>query len=1388
MKYKPLDLSFLANQYSPRRDSIRNTAQMILANAGWTKPSQVSLGMMAKQQKAYEKAVKAQHHISPLTGFFDLLSAPLYGVANALDEAVAGHQSDPNDSVMEDAGQIYGGLWTGGAKGLGAGLRGGTAFADLLPGLDINDEWQSDPHDKTRFGDVAIRLHTGYKASDAMKPEHWGEIKPKLEKLQDKSWWDKSLSEMVIPDDLDREAYFKRQALTGIGADIIADPLNLVTFGGKSAATAARGVTEGLDTARGAVNVEKNILDGLKMKSGTKADKFFARPGAAADEIPSSPIGSVDEVGDLFNKGPVTSPVTSMSPNAVKGYKPAASLGARDEIPKAGLAIAKKDQAKLVSRISNMAAKGEKGWIYRAGALLRNHPEVQFTKTEQMLDRAESIIRRKGIRHNPTELAPALSKWIADDVAEARKVIPAERIVNTAEDVMHVPGKPKLKKSDAQIANRTIRQYAGQVFGKKLPAGIQSPEALRRSLASGNTVAYSGPKQANMWNTISGGMKFANTKKFDKTVNILRAVEDFYISKGAIPHSAAKTSESVPLRLSQVAEAIGPAIMGKSPAFITGILRGDPKQLAKLTTEQIQAIERLKASEAIASAPAVQKGIQAGKEHIDEILASKPMSAGRLKEALKNAPKVGGLTAATFGGGASGAKVAEKYIANALGKSNPVNKAMSANRLKTEAWLSKGALTTDKVNDIAFTKSVTNAISKVAGLPAPAQLGKIAGTGAKVKDWLGARFNAAYGVEDMRPIFLRNQASAMMTSARRAKIINELGRTFSVKDKDLWHEAFRAAQMNGITSGRVAELQSQLSKSMESLFGGTGLRSGALADSTVVGRSRLFMDELNSNLRRFGLGAHQFSNAEKVEDAAGVVHDFSKGANWLKSWEAWNVKDPYAFLHKVQTAVEHTVREKHMFDEIATRFGSTTKHGAVKHVVKHPRLAGIYFNAEGAQQAQQFIKIMDEVATPNAKSLQYLDHVISKIKAALTIYVPGHHWTNLIGDTYFNWIAGVNKPVRYEQAMKVMLTQKGRYGEFAKLENLTGPNAMKQAIARGQVGTEELAGAGLKVDNAAGNKVIIKMQNGTKITGDMIYTAMAKEGILPSARVLEEVISDVSSVLDKIRPLGGKGQRGVHKISEVRDHVPRIAQFIDGIAKSKQSFGAATQTSAARVRKWHPDGLDLTSFERNVMKRVFPFYSWTRKSIPLAIESAIIAGPKVMAYPRVMEALAIANGVESEAGPNEFFPTDQMFPDWLRDRGIGPISGSAGSYNYFNPSTPVLDTMSLLGHPGTSALDMLNPLAKVPLETASGHTLSHGIPIEDDYPNYLMKQIPAVSHVGRASGQYAVSDSTKEQGFPNQTNIQNILFGLRGADTEKYQRSAQFDLRDYFKKKQSQQG
>ncbi|HEY9257222.1 hypothetical protein, partial [Chitinophaga sp.] len=703
--------------------------------------------------------------------------------------------------------------------------------------------------------------------------------------------------------------------------------------------------------------------------------------------------------------------------------------------------------------------------------------------------------------------------------------------------------------------------------------------------------------------------------------------------------------------------------------------------LETLSAETLQKIEELKAGEALVDGGKVIEGINAGSKALEDLIKG-PLSAARLEEATTVASKVADDIARAAGGSSVAANRASTAVRDMVIPKAPGDGFPATN---TNALLSHPDVSAKLLARYGSAPSVARQINKAIGGPTPSVLGTKFGPAAGALEWLGARFNAAYKNADMRPIYLKNAAFAKATVAKRAEYLNQLAKKFDVNDVDLWNDALKGAQgrMDLVTGTPADELAKEMLQVMENLFGSSGLKPSVALENSVAGRAQLFMKELNENLRRFGLGDYQFAKGKKpTKDKPNPYYD---GANWLNSWEKWDIKKPLEFMFKMQNVVEHTVREKVMFDEIAARWGTLNRGGQFTHKVNHPRLANYNFGPEAASQINQFVKNLKDVSTPNSKQMQLFDKALSKWKAGVTIYVPSHHVRNMIGDLYFNWLGGVNSARSYNSALRVMQSQRGRYEGLAGISQLTSPEALKAAMS----------GA---TSTPAGKQTALTMKNGTNVTNDMVYVSAFQNGILPTTRVLEDIPDDAMTALDKFKPLGGKGQKVAHTISEGRDHYVRLAHYIDSIKKSPKSFEAAVEDAAALVRKWHPDGMDLTKFERNVMRRMFPFYSWTRKAFPLIVESLVAQPGKVMALPKANYMLQNMLGIQT--GPmSDPFPVDQLFPDWIREKGIGPIAGPDSwltgllggdpGYSVVNPGNPSMDMISQLNHPGKMALGMV---------------------------------------------------------------------------------------------------
>jgi hypothetical protein len=170
---------------------------------------------------------------------------------------------------------------------------------------------------------------------------------------------------------------------------------------------------------------------------------------------------------------------------------------------------------------------------------------------------------------------------------------------------------------------------------------------------------------------------------------------------------------------------------------------------------------------------------------------------------------------------------------------------------------------------------------------------------------------------------------------------------------------------------------------------------------------------------------------------------------------------------------------------------------------------------------------------------------------------------------------------------------------------------------------------------------------------------------------------------------------------------------------------------------------------------------------------------KVAVYPKVQGGIQQILNPEEDVNWADPFPVDQLFPDWIREKGIGPLSGNT----IINPSNPTLDMTAQFSDPLKGLGQMLNPAGRIPAELITGTEASTGAPI-NSYADYATKQLPGVSTVGRVTnvglgGPTAKFDS---QGF-NENALINLLTAGGKLDTGPYEKQGQFDLRAYLKEK-----
>lgn len=376
-------------------------------------------------------------------------------------------------------------------------------------------------------------------------------------------------------------------------------------------------------------------------------------------------------------------------------------------------------------------------------------------------------------------------------------------------------------------------------------------------------------------------------------------------------------------------------------------------------------------------------------------------------------------------------------------------------------------------------------------------------------------------------------------------------------------------------------------------------------------------------------------------------------------------------------------------------------------------------------------------------------------KTGMTIYRPGHHVRNAVGDITLSQLAGrLSTPKMFKLAHRVNQAAGGtkfKADAIAEKQAAEAAKSLEYIKSGGQ--SESIVATGTPALN-------IKLKGGTPINLDYmtINDSALNRGILPSAHVRENLLNEVDDaarggaqnrekIRDKLSWAGGRVRPVAVKVGEVRDRTIRLAHYMEFVEKEARNYTNVKELfddAASEVRKFHPDGTGLTQWERDYMQPLIPFYSWTRKAIPLVMEAALVNPARFMLFPKAMYAIATAQGIDLEGYGNPF-PDDQLFPSFLRERALGPTLGNAvDGYVGINPGFAHTDVLNMFsGAPAGEGIaqsgigqgigSSLNPIAKLPFEVISGTNLGTGAPITD-WSDYVDMQIPGLNILNSAGG------------------------------------------------------
>lgn len=391
--------------------------------------------------------------------------------------------------------------------------------------------------------------------------------------------------------------------------------------------------------------------------------------------------------------------------------------------------------------------------------------------------------------------------------------------------------------------------------------------------------------------------------------------------------------------------------------------------------------------------------------------------------------------------------------------------------------------------------------------------------------------------------------------------------------------------------------------------------------------------------------------------------------------------------------------------------------------------------------------------------LRHFDRVQNVWKFSATAANPGHHIRNLMGDTYLNYLDGVTSVVPYEQARKVMAWNK-------RLEKLP-EEKVAELVKGGKLPTIKIGGKRFSVADVWSEFVMSGGKSGFYRT--------------------------------ETGGFGGKAVNMIRNASETREDWGRLAHFIHSLKdeaakKGTKSFGPvelreAAKNAGARVRKYNIDYGDLTDLERNLMKRVIPFYTFMRKNIPLQLEMLAMKPGRVAAVPKALNLVGALSGAETSE--------NDIVPRWVREMASVKLSGEGEGKNaiYWAPSLPVADLGRFAegGREGIlrEILSSLSPALRAPIELGTNQELFSGRQIQSG-GQYATDLIPAVRTVKNVrqdvSGETDRSALVRILNYLSGAGLQEVTENSKQGELRRRQDPVQAKLRAERKKNRKKVG
>lgn len=368
----------------------------------------------------------------------------------------------------------------------------------------------------------------------------------------------------------------------------------------------------------------------------------------------------------------------------------------------------------------------------------------------------------------------------------------------------------------------------------------------------------------------------------------------------------------------------------------------------------------------------------------------------------------------------------------------------------------------------------------------------------------------------------------------------------------------------------------------------------------------------------------------------------------------------------------------------------------------------LFFHPEIAKRIETFAgSVINDEATN--KVLQSFDKLQNAWKASVTSIFPAFHGRNAISNVFLNFldlgyhalnpvnhIAAANL-IKYEAtASKLAIKMAGTSKEAIKAKDEFARLMSKEVFKdkQGYTWTFGEMRRAISDNNVAFNPNItgaIDVKKPTSELLDELLPATDKKGM-------------TKKIIRRVNPLGQSfGPFAIgRKVGNIVEEQARLLNFMSNLRATGDVMHAAQRT-----KQFLFDYQNLTPFEKTFMRRVIPFYTFTRKNIELQAKTLLTTPGRTAA-----ELTALTTLGDVLSGGELTDEERDMLPEWMRS-GLGVLKERRGSTVEILQGfgTPIEQPFQFIQP--NQLLGSISPLVRLPTELMSGYSFFHGKELSD---------------------------------------------------------------------------